>query len=219
MWSLYLPHKFATSLESRLAFHWEKRPLLTGKWHLGLHCRSSDDFCHHPNNHGFDFFYGPPLSNMRTLDDDGIKVMFERRAPYLRYLANIAFTGTVASCFVWRKLGRWFGLLLLLPALLYPLWQATFIALIPTLSNAFMKNKEVIEQPINFTNMTQKILRESIGFLKERREDGKPFLFMLSSLQVHQVFHASEAFQGIYRINADCPEIFGQSLYRNEVLN
>ena len=103
---------------------------------------------------------------MRTLDDDGIKVMFERRAPYLRYLANIAFTGTVASCFVRRKLGRWFGLLLLLPALLYPLWQATFIALIPTLSNAFMKNKEVIEQPINFTNMTQRILRESIGFFE-----------------------------------------------------
>ncbi|KAK1876887.1 Steryl-sulfatase [Dissostichus eleginoides] len=28
-----------------------------GKWHLGLNCESSEDHCHHPSNHGFDFFF------------------------------------------------------------------------------------------------------------------------------------------------------------------
>ncbi|KAL6093751.1 hypothetical protein STEG23_037296 [Scotinomys teguina] len=38
---------------------------LVGKWHLGLNCRRRDDFCHHPLRHGFEFFHGIPLTNLR----------------------------------------------------------------------------------------------------------------------------------------------------------
>nr|XP_045361269.1 arylsulfatase L [Camelus bactrianus] len=37
---------------------------LIGKWHLGLNCESPSDHCHHPLKHGFDHFYGTPLSLM-----------------------------------------------------------------------------------------------------------------------------------------------------------
>uniref|UniRef100_A0A8C6TPX8 Steroid sulfatase (microsomal), isozyme S n=1 Tax=Neogobius melanostomus TaxID=47308 RepID=A0A8C6TPX8_9GOBI len=38
---------------------------LIGKWHLGLNCETSTDHCHHPNKHGFKYFWGFPLTNLR----------------------------------------------------------------------------------------------------------------------------------------------------------
>uniref|UniRef100_A0A674HB63 Steroid sulfatase n=1 Tax=Taeniopygia guttata TaxID=59729 RepID=A0A674HB63_TAEGU len=38
---------------------------LIGKWHLGMNCESSNDFCHHPLSHGFDYFYGLLVTNFR----------------------------------------------------------------------------------------------------------------------------------------------------------
>uniref|UniRef100_A0A8C6S784 Arylsulfatase D n=1 Tax=Neogobius melanostomus TaxID=47308 RepID=A0A8C6S784_9GOBI len=35
---------------------------LVGKWHLGVSCESRGDHCHHPNHHGFSFFYGLPFT-------------------------------------------------------------------------------------------------------------------------------------------------------------
>uniref|UniRef100_A0A8W4FA39 Steroid sulfatase n=1 Tax=Sus scrofa TaxID=9823 RepID=A0A8W4FA39_PIG len=38
---------------------------LIGKWHLGTNCHNSSDFCHHPLSHGFDYFHGIPVTNLR----------------------------------------------------------------------------------------------------------------------------------------------------------
>ncbi|XP_052561629.1 steryl-sulfatase isoform X2 [Tympanuchus pallidicinctus] len=38
---------------------------LIGKWHLGMNCESNNDFCHHPLSHGFDYFYGLTVTNLR----------------------------------------------------------------------------------------------------------------------------------------------------------
>ncbi|KAK0156155.1 Steryl-sulfatase [Merluccius polli] len=35
---------------------------LVGKWHLGVNCASRGDHCHHPNHHGFHYFYGLPFT-------------------------------------------------------------------------------------------------------------------------------------------------------------
>lgn len=34
----------------------------TGKWHLGVNCKHREDHCHHPNQHGFSYFYGLPFT-------------------------------------------------------------------------------------------------------------------------------------------------------------
>lgn len=34
----------------------------SGKWHLGLNCEHRGDHCHHPNQHGFSYFYGLPFT-------------------------------------------------------------------------------------------------------------------------------------------------------------
>lgn len=33
-----------------------------GKWHLGVSCERRGDHCHHPNQHGFSYFYGLPFT-------------------------------------------------------------------------------------------------------------------------------------------------------------
>lgn len=33
-----------------------------GKWHLGVNCEHRGDHCHHPNQHGFSYFYGLPFT-------------------------------------------------------------------------------------------------------------------------------------------------------------
>ncbi|CAK6978208.1 arylsulfatase D [Scomber scombrus] len=35
---------------------------LVGKWHLGVNCEQRGDHCHHPNQHGFSYFYGLPFT-------------------------------------------------------------------------------------------------------------------------------------------------------------
>lgn len=34
----------------------------TGKWHLGVNCEHRGDHCHHPNQHGFNYYYGLPFT-------------------------------------------------------------------------------------------------------------------------------------------------------------
>ncbi|KAJ8308867.1 hypothetical protein KUTeg_013741 [Tegillarca granosa] len=52
---------------------------LIGKWHLGLSRETFDDFEHHPKNHGFDYFYGLPLTNLKDFGNDGDKVVFAQQ--------------------------------------------------------------------------------------------------------------------------------------------
>lgn len=37
-------------------------PFSAGKWHLGVNCERRGDHCHHPNQHGFSYFFGLPLT-------------------------------------------------------------------------------------------------------------------------------------------------------------
>ena len=40
-----------------------------GKWHLGIHSSEGRDFKHHPLNHGFEYYYGMPLTNLNELGE------------------------------------------------------------------------------------------------------------------------------------------------------
>ena len=68
-----------------------------GKWHLGLNCETNSDFCHHPLKHGFDYFYGLPLTNLRNCGDDGGNV-FELVYPnWRRWIVALGITSAVLA--------------------------------------------------------------------------------------------------------------------------
>ena len=64
-------------------------------------------------------------------------------------------------------------------------------------NSVFQRNKDIVEVPINFERMTQRLVNEGVKFLEQRYEDKQPFFLMMSWIQVHTFLHASEPFKGM----------------------
>ncbi|XP_010777045.1 steryl-sulfatase isoform X1 [Notothenia coriiceps] len=170
---------------------------LIGKWHLGLNCESSEDHCHHPSNHGFDFFFGIPLTNLRDCQP-GHGTVF-RIYKYLPYetvaivLLTAAFLHYRGVITVSRGL---LGILLSLSAAATCL-TVGFIMMIPYLNCVLMRDHRVVEQPFTSENLTQRMTHEAVDFLE--RNSATPFLLFFSFIQVHTAMFASAAFRGTSR--------------------
>lgn len=73
-----------------------------GKWHLGLHCDNSSDFCHHPLSHGFEYFHGLPLTNLRDCKAGAGSVF----SSAVRLLALVPLQVTAVALATLAALGR-----------------------------------------------------------------------------------------------------------------
>ncbi|KAJ4924167.1 hypothetical protein JOQ06_000407 [Pogonophryne albipinna] len=170
---------------------------LIGKWHLGLNCESSEDHCHHPSNHGFDFFFGIPLTNLRDCQPGhGTVFLIYKYLPYetvaivLLTAAFLHYRGVIT---VSRGL---LGILLSLSATATCL-TVGFIMMIPYLNCVLMRDHRVVEQPFTSENLTQRMTHEAVDFLE--RNSASPFLLFFSFIQVHTAMFASAAFRGTSR--------------------
>ncbi|XP_023932747.1 steryl-sulfatase isoform X2 [Lingula anatina] len=171
-----------------------------GKWHLGLNCEKNGDHCHHPNRFGFDLFYGMVMTNARLFDPGwDYEVVFRVRPNRVQQVAIVYVVGLLAGA-VLKRLGaigsRGFRLYAFLVTLL-PIY--TFLLLInwPWLNGVWHRNGDVVEQPINFQNMTKRLVMEGTDFLEERSQDKKPFLLFMSWLQTHTFLHTAKEFEGV----------------------
>ncbi|KAG7283054.1 hypothetical protein CRUP_012947 [Coryphaenoides rupestris] len=66
---------------------------LVGKWHLGVNCASRGDRCHHPNHHGFHYYYGLPFTMFNNcVPGEGSDVLadVERALRHLSLLLGLA---------------------------------------------------------------------------------------------------------------------------------
>lgn len=140
--------------------------LFPGKWHLGLNCESSEDHCHHPSVHGFDYFFGIPLTNLRDCrSGHGTVFQFHKYIPYRALAAVLVAAGSL--CHVGAinpRGGRVLGLLGL--AALVTGLAVGFVALMPYLNCVLMRNHLVVEQPFASENLTQRTTREAVDFLE-----------------------------------------------------
>ena len=59
-----------------------------------------------------------------------------------------------------------------------------------------MRDLEVVEQPMHFDNLTQRLVKETRDFLEERQKDQAPFLLYLPWIQVHTFLHTAKQFAG-----------------------
>ncbi|XP_039239325.1 steryl-sulfatase isoform X3 [Pipra filicauda] len=171
---------------------------LIGKWHLGMNCESSNDFCHHPLSHGFDYFYGLTVTNFRDCKPGQGSVFLKGVQKALIIPIQIAGITLVSLA-----IARYIGLLNV------PFQAFCYCLLIITISlvvlilffyhfrhlNCFlMRNHQIIQQPLSYENLTQRLTKEAMQFIG--RNTDAPFLLVLSYLHVHTALYASENFRG-----------------------
>lgn len=142
----------------------------TGKWHLGVNCESRNDHCHHPNNHGFDFFYGLPFTFFNDCKPgEGKDVLVDLQEMLWQISALVALT------FLTLLLVRAVGLLQVrltlvvflgvLSLLSFSVWFVPF-ELLRTWNCIIMRNSEVVEQPMNPETLNARLMREAELFVE-----------------------------------------------------
>ncbi|NWI46901.1 STS sulfatase, partial [Picathartes gymnocephalus] len=171
---------------------------LIGKWHLGMNCESSNDFCHHPLSHGFDYFYGLPVTNFRDCKpghgsvflkgvQKGLIIPIQITGITLVSLVIVQYTGLLKIPF--QALG-YFLLIITISLVVLIFFFYNFHHL-----NCFlMRDHQIIQQPLSYENLTQRLTKEAMQFV-ERNIDA-PFLLVLSYFHVHTALYASENFKG-----------------------
>ncbi|XP_043086478.1 LOW QUALITY PROTEIN: arylsulfatase D [Puntigrus tetrazona] len=171
---------------------------IVGKWHLGVNCESRNDHCHHPNTHGFDFFYGLPFthfSDCKPGAGKGVLVDVQETLQQTSALLALAFLSLLAVR-VTGLLPLRRTLLVFLAALAllsFVVWFVPF-ELLRTWNCIIMRNGEVLEQPIELETLNARLMREAQGFVERHRD--RPFLLFLSLAHVHTPLFVSEGFAG-----------------------
>ena len=155
-----------------------------------MSCETSDDLCHHPNKHGFDSYFGMPLMSRFTVpssisQDEALKKPF--------FIMCIA----VFISLLLRKILGNFAVFVMVVSVLGVLGWSWFCLNNPHIwSNALMRDEQIVEQPVEFEGMTERMVKEGVRFLNKVKDDNKPFLLVVSWLQVHPDVKPSKTSQG-----------------------
>ncbi|XP_072674610.1 steryl-sulfatase-like isoform X1 [Canis lupus baileyi] len=171
---------------------------LIGKWHLGTNCHNKTDFCHHPLSHGFDYFHGIPVTNLRDCKP-GEGSVFTRGIRVLVFIPLQIIAITLLTLAVLKCLGLLhvppvvFFCLLCLAAMILGLLLC-FLHYFRPLNCFLMRNHEITQQPLSYDSLTQRLTADAAQFI--RRNAGTPFLLLLSYLHVHTALFSSPDFAG-----------------------
>ncbi|XP_056414828.1 steryl-sulfatase isoform X2 [Hyla sarda] len=171
---------------------------IIGKWHLGLNKEQRDDFYHHPLNHGFDYFYGTTVTHLRDCIPGNGSVFQAGAAQFLKRTLVIAVITLFTLIFLnynrFLKIPRkvfeyvFLCLIIFVGPVIFFFWKFQYL-------NCFlMRNYQVIQQPVVYENLTQRMTSEAVKFIL--RNQNKPFLLFMSYIQVHTALYASSEFRG-----------------------
>ncbi|XP_047621602.1 steryl-sulfatase [Phacochoerus africanus] len=171
---------------------------LIGKWHLGTNCHNSSDFCHHPLSHGFDYFHGIPVTNLRDCKPGEGSVF----TTAFRLLVFIPLQVLALALLTLAGL-RWLGLFRVPPAIIFSLLFLAalvlglllcFLHFFRPLNCFLMRNHDITQQPMSYDNLTQRLTADAVRFIQRNAES--PFLLVLSFLHVHTALFSSKVFAG-----------------------
>ncbi|XP_057709288.1 arylsulfatase D isoform X2 [Corythoichthys intestinalis] len=146
---------------------------LVGKWHLGLNCERRGDHCHHPNQHGFTFFYGLPFTLFNScipgLETDILSWLQNALEKLSLLLAVGLFTLVcVRAGGLVEISARLLVALFLLGVIAVAVWYIPF-GFLPWWNCIIMRDQEVVEQPITMETLPHRLLTEAQRFIQRSR--------------------------------------------------
>ncbi|XP_017741173.1 PREDICTED: arylsulfatase D isoform X2 [Rhinopithecus bieti] len=171
---------------------------LIGKWHQGVNCASRGDHCHHPLNHGFDYFYGMPFTLTNDCDPgrppEVDAALRARLWGYTQFLAlGILTLAAGKTCGFISVSGRAVTGMACVVFLFFISWYSSF-GFVRRWNCILMRNHDVTEQPMILEKTASLLLKEAVSYI-ERHKHG-PFLLFLSLLHVHIPLVTTSAFLG-----------------------
>lgn len=135
-----------------------------------MNCERSNDFCHHPLSHGFDYFYGLTVTNLRDCKpgqgsvflkgvQKSLVIPLQITGISLVSLAVVHYIGLLRVPF--RALGYCFLIATIsLVVLIFFLYHFRHL-------NCFlMRDHQIIQQPLSYENLTQRLTKEAVQFIE-----------------------------------------------------
>jgi hypothetical protein len=163
-----------------------------GKWHLGWN-RDLMDHYYHPNNYGFQYFFGLPIG--ATKDFGGKQDMVKEFGVYPT-IAKALGVCLVSALLVGRLLSTRTGVAMAMVATLLFAYFMTTFKTFGIWNSLLVRNEEYIELPVDFSTLTQRLLDESRRFIAEQHAAHTPFFLYLSFIHVHSTLHPQPPFKG-----------------------
>jgi len=169
---------------------------MTGKWHLGIGAEGA----HLPTNHGFDHYFGMPITNVQTCMP-GKKIYTQGSiAEYLLVNTARVWLSMFAGAAGLRLLGiignRGFIFLLFCICGIFgaSLFGASTYTLFNQKNCLLMRDLEIIQQPIVLYNLTQRLTADATAFIQRAVPDGRPWFLYMSYVKVHTALFNNEEF-------------------------
>ena len=169
---------------------------MSGKWHLG----TATDYL--PTNHGFDSFYGMGVTNVQTCDPkrkihiQSTLFEFVLMKTYFPYLIMLLTIPSTAYYFSRNKRHVLYSILFIA----FNFYLGYYYTATYTLLNRDMcllyQDKQIIQQPMELKNMTQRLTVDAISFIKQSTKEKKPFFLFMSYLKVHTALFNNVEFIG-----------------------
>ncbi|KAF1460171.1 Arylsulfatase D, partial [Spheniscus demersus] len=171
---------------------------LIGKWHQGVNCESFNDHCHHPLNHGFDYFYGMPftlLNNCQENKPPELDVALQAKLWVYSQIITLAVLTLTAGKVTGLISIRWkiIACFTLVGGLFVISWYSSY-GFVQYWNCILMRNHDVTEQPMRLERTASLMLKEAVSFIKRNRHG--PFLLFVSFLHVHTPLFTTAKFLG-----------------------
>uniref|UniRef100_H3AA90 Arylsulfatase D n=1 Tax=Latimeria chalumnae TaxID=7897 RepID=H3AA90_LATCH len=171
---------------------------IIGKWHLGVSCEVRNDHCHHPLNHGFDYFYGLPFTNAMDCkpgEESFIMVDVQANLRLVSQMIAVAVVTLTVGKLTDLVFISWkvVACLAVFGFLFFASWYLCFGFL--RYWNCFvMRNHEVVQQPLMLEMLPHKLLEQAVQYIERNKQI--PFLLFFSLLHVHTPLFTRTKFIG-----------------------
>lgn len=196
-----LPHEELTIAEALQERGYSTH--MTGKWHLGIGRETK----WLPTHHGFENYYGMPITNVQSCAPGKTIYKQPTLAQYLFENLIMLWSSIFGGALILRLAGfvgnRGFASLLVLEGIIFALaWYITSTYTLMSPKNCLMyRNEDIIQQPVKLANLTQRLTADALGYIKRASRGDKPWFLYMSYVKVHTALFNHESFGEVNYLN------------------